>query len=394
MNQLPMIISADDHVLEPADIWTSRVPARFRDAAPHVVRRGQPIMRQEEHRKVYTPTDEGPPCDYWAYDGDMAPLLRSFAMAGQTEDTLLAGVTFDDVRPGCYIPKERVKDMDLVGVEKSLCFPNTLPRFCGQRFLEAKDKELSGLLVRAYNDWMIEEWCGDSGGRLVPMCMIQLWDPEAAAAEVRRNAARGARAITFCELPAELGLPSIHDVNGYWEPVFRACSETSTVICIHIFSSSKLPRTSIDAPGAVTMMASANNAVLALGDWLFSGIFERYPNLKIVLSEAEIGWIPYALERADRVWEMLPVYDRDAVRRPPSEYFADHVYGSFISDKHGVESIDKIGINNVLFEVDYPHADSSWPDSLAVAARELASLDDAGIEAILRGNAIKLFDLH
>ena len=133
-------------------------------------------------------------------------------------------------------------------VEASLSFP-TFPRFCGQTFLEAKDRELAEACVYAYNDWMVEEWCGDSGGRLVPLIIIPLWDAELAAAEVRRNAARGVRAVCFSEIPPHLGLPSIH--SGYWDPFFVACQETQTVVCMHIGSSSKMPATSADAPVAV-----------------------------------------------------------------------------------------------------------------------------------------------
>ena len=115
--------------------------------------------------------------------------------------------------------------MDINWVEASLSFP-TFPRFCGQTFLEAKDRELAEACVYAYNDWMVEEWCGDSGGRLIPLTLIPLWDADLAAAEVRRNAARGVRAVCFSEIPPHLGLPSIH--TGYWDPFFVACEETQT----------------------------------------------------------------------------------------------------------------------------------------------------------------------
>ena len=123
--------------------------------------------------------------------------------------------------------------MDANHIEAALCFP-TFPRFCGQTFTEAKDKELGLLCVKAYNDWMVEEWCGDSGGRLIPLCLIPLWDAELAAAEVRRNAERGVRAVCFSEIPPFLGLPSVHDPDHYWDPFFRACAETKTIVNMHI----------------------------------------------------------------------------------------------------------------------------------------------------------------
>jgi predicted TIM-barrel fold metal-dependent hydrolase len=389
------IISADDHLVEAGDLWQSRLPARYQEAAPRVVRRGQPQRKREKGRDIFTATDEGLPCDYWLFEGVFQPITQNFAGVGVPRSEMSKrGITYSDMRPGCYDPKERLADMDIVGVERSVCFPNLFPRFCGQRFMETSDRELGHLMVRAYNDWVIEEWCGGSGGRLIPMCVIPLWDPDTAAAEIRRNAARGARAITFCELPTELGLPSIHDPRGYWEPVFRACNETRTVICIHIFSSSTVPHTSADAPEGVSFTAVANNAILSMCDWLWSGVLERHSDLKVVYSEAEIGWIPYILERADRTWETMPfTYNARAVPRKPSEYFRDHLFGSFISDEHGVESLDRIGVGNVLFEVDYPHADSTWPHSLEVAKKELAHLGPDAVEAILRRNAINVFDL-
>ena len=158
--------------------------------------------------------------------------------------------SFDDMRPGAFRIKERLIDMDENHVERSLCFP-TMPRFCGQTFLEAEDRELALACVIAYNDWMVDEWCGESAGRLIPLCLIPLWDAQLAAAEVRRNAERGVRAVAFTELPAHLDLPTLHDPAGYWDPFLQACEDTGTVVCMHIGSSSKLMTTSTDAPMGV-----------------------------------------------------------------------------------------------------------------------------------------------
>src|SRR5262249_54147286 len=145
-----------------------------------------------------------------------------------------------------------------------------------------------------------EEWCGDSDGRLIPLCLVPLWDPVAAGAEVRRNAARGVRAVAFSEIPSNLGLPSIH--SGAWDQLFEACEETSTVVCMHIGSSSRMPETSNDAPVAVAHTLSFGNAMSSLCDFLFSGVLERYPGLTLAYSEGQIGWLPYILERVDDVW--------------------------------------------------------------------------------------------
>ena len=137
------------------------------------------------------PGSEGSPTDWWYYEDLKRPLLRVDAAVGVPRDEVtMKGVTYEDMRPGVYQLKPRLEDMDINHLEAALCFP-TFPRFCGQTFTEAKDKELALLCVKAYNDWMVDEWCGDSAGRLIPLCLIPLWDVNLAAAEVRRNAERG-----------------------------------------------------------------------------------------------------------------------------------------------------------------------------------------------------------
>src|SRR3546814_5564111 len=133
-------------------------------------------------------------------------------------------ITCDGMPPGCYDPKGGVDDMRLNHVEASLCFPS-FPRFCGQTFTEAKDRELGEACIYAYNDWMVEEWCGDSDGALLPLTIVPLWDAELAAKEVRRNAERDVRAVCFSEIPPHLGLPSIH--SGEWDPFIRSEEHTS-----------------------------------------------------------------------------------------------------------------------------------------------------------------------
>ncbi len=235
---------------------------------------------------------EGPPTDWWIYEDLQFPYKRNIAAVGFDRDEMtLEGITRAEMRPGCWDPAERLKDMDLNHVEASLCFP-TFPRFCGQTFAEAHDKEVALACVRAYNDWMVEEWCGDSGGRLIPLCLIPLWDVELAVAEIRRNAARGVRAVTFSEIPTHLGLPSIH--SGHWDPFFAACEDTGTVVNMHIGSSSQMPAASPDAPPAVQASLSFNNAMASMMDFLFSGVLVRFPRLKLAYSEGQMGWIPYA----------------------------------------------------------------------------------------------------
>ncbi len=216
-----------------------------------------------------------------------------------------------------------------------------------------------------------------SGGRLIPLTLIPLWDAELAAAEVRRNAERGVRAVCFSEIPPFLGLPSVHDPDHYWDPFFRACAETQTVVNMHIGSSSKMPSTSADAPPAVGSTLTHTNATFSLVDFLFSGVFVRFPELKVAYSEGQIGWIPYILERADRVWEENRGWGgvADIVPEKPSSYFKDHVWGCFFDDAHGLKSVDEIGVDNITYESDYPHSDSTWPHTRQIAEKQMADLD-------------------
>src|SRR4051794_187771 len=297
---IPRIISVDDHVVEPPDLWTGRIPAKYRDRAPRV-ERDSAIFHFEGGVFSYEKgVDGGEPCDWWLYDDLVYPFPKLSAAIGFAELDVTP-VTYDEIRPGCWIQSERLADMDANHVEASICFPNTLPRFAGQTFAERADKELALLCVVAYNDWMIEEWCGGAGkGRLIPLTIVPLWDPQLAAAEVRRCADLGSHAIAFSENPHPLGLPSIHSKE--WDPMFQACQDTETVVCMHIGSSSRMPATSPDAPFIVSSTLTFSNAMGSMLDFIFSGTLERFSTLRIAYSEGQVGWMPYVLERADKLW--------------------------------------------------------------------------------------------
>jgi predicted TIM-barrel fold metal-dependent hydrolase len=394
-DDFPKIVSVDDHVVEPAHVWERWLPAKLRDKAPRVERRGIGTMRHVgggTYEQSFDP--DGPQADCWVYEDLVYIHKRHVAAVGFDRDEMtMSPMTYDEMRPGCYDPKARVDDMELNWVEASLSFPS-FPRFCGQTFLEAKDRELAEACVYAYNDWMVDEWCGDSEGRLIPLPIIPLWNAELAAAEVRRNAARGARAVCFSEIPAVLGLPSIH--TGDWDPFFAACAETGTVVCMHIGSSSKMPATSADAPVAVAATLSFGNAMSSLTDFLFSGVLVRFPDLKLAYSEGQIGWIPYILERADDVWLEHRAWGgvRDIVPEPPSTYYYRQVFGCFFRDRHGIESLQTVGVDNTTFETDYPHTDSTWPHTKKVAQELMAGLPDDVVYKLVRGNAIRMLELN
>ena len=390
---IPPIVDLDAHLVEPEDVWTARLPAKYRDVGPRVeyLPGGNPILDGGTY--IESPGTEGPLVAWWLYEDHRYSVKRLIAAAGYPADEISTnGITFDEMRPGCWKPKDRLDDMDINGVEAQMCFPN-YPRFCGQIFLWGKDKELALLCVRAYNDWMVEEWAGDSGGRLIPLCLVPLWDPALAAAEVRRNAARGVRAVAFSELPPYLGLPSIY--SGHWDPFFDACAETATVVCCHIGSGTKAPLTSSDAPDAVAGTIIFGNSVGSMCDFLYSGVFIRYPALKVLYAEAQIGWIPYLLERIDDVWETHRgwSHSQEHTKEKPSSLYGDHVYSTFFKDPVGIRLLDLVGEDNAIFESDYPHQDGTWPYTREQAAGQFGHLPQPVIDKLARGNAIGLLGL-
>ncbi len=392
MGELPKIVSIDDHVIEHANVWQDRLPAKYRDVGPRVVReRGH--MTFVGGVFSYEPGDDGELCDWWLYEDKKIPQTRLSAAVGFDRDEVkVVGITYEEMRKGCWDQKARLEDMDANWTEAQMCFP-TFPRFCGQTFMEAEDKVLADLCVKAYNDFQVEEWCAGTNGRLIPLAIIQLWDAELAAAEVRRNAERGVRAVCFSEIPPYLGLPSVH--TDYWEPFFRACEETSTVINMHIGSSSKMPSTSADAPPAVGSTLTFGNAMSSMTDWMFSGWLATFPNLKLAYSESQLGWIPYVLERADKVWDENRGWGgvADKVKEPPSTYYYRSMFPCFFDDSYGLENLEKVGISNAVFETDYPHSDSTWPHTKEVAEKLMGHLPDDVVRKLVRGNAIELLGL-
>ena len=376
-------------------MWQDRVPAKYKDIAPRLVA-----------------DDTG---EAWVYEGKRVETTGLAAVAGKSRQEFSPeAITYADMRPGCYDPHERIKDMNIAGILGSLNFPS-FPRFCGQKFYEAKDKTLALLCTKAYNDWMIDEWCGAAPDRFIPMIIVPLWDPSLCVEEVERCAAKGNHAVGFSENPERLGLPTINDKDRYWDPLFKACEETDTVVNMHIGSSSQPLRFNKQSSLVMDMAWGTGGRVSGtMLDWLFSPVLDRFPKLQVALSEGGIGWMPYFLETAERVvgkqryWasrgdfslDLLTgeaVFDTSGVLDFDNfdvyERFRAHFHGCFFSDRHGLKNAREIGIDNIMIESDYPHSDSSWPDSIKLAHEEFAQTDLTAEEQfkILRGNAEKLY---
>lgn len=337
--------------------------------------------------------DDGPIGDWWVYEDLHRPLTRLDTSVGYDRDEIkLEIITYEQMRPGSFSVPDRLADMDINHVQSALCFPT----FRGSAARRSPRRRTANsdcsACARTTTGWS-RSGAAPRRGRLIPLTLVPLWDAQLAADEVRRNAARGVRAVAFSEIPPHLGLPSIH--TDEWDPFLRACDETGTVIAMHIGSSSKMPSTSADAPPAVGSTITFANCCFSMVDWLMSGKFERFPNLRIMYAEGQIGWIPYILERADVVWEENRAWGgvADKVHRPPSELFTEHVYGCFFDDAFGLKNLDAIGVGNVLYETDYPHSDSTWPKSREVGEAQMGHLDPDVVDRIVRRNAIDLLGL-
>jgi predicted TIM-barrel fold metal-dependent hydrolase len=367
-----ILISVDDHIIEPPDMFVNHLPKKYRDDAPRLVHR-----------------DDG--TDVWTFRDTVIPNAALNAVAGRPKEEYgMEPQGLDEIRPGCYDVQERIKDMNAGGMLASMNFPS-FPGFAARLFA-TEDPDFSLALVRAYNDWHIGEWCGAYPGRFIPMALPAIWDAELCAAEVRRVAAKGCHSLTFTENPAALGYPSFHD--PYWNPLWKALVDTDTVMSVHIGSSGRLTIPAADSPPDVMITLQPMNIVTAAADLLWSKPVKDYPDLKIALSEGGTGWIPYFLERVDRTFEMHSTWTlQDFGGKLPSEVFREHFLTCFISDPLGVRLRHDIGIDNICWEADYPHSDSMWPG----APEELGGVMDAcqvpddEIDKMTYANAMRWF---
>jgi predicted TIM-barrel fold metal-dependent hydrolase len=377
------LVSVDDHVIEPPTVWTDRLPAGDHAAAPHVVEQEIDAAAQLGKRVQGT-------VEVWLYEGKPYPEIGLNAVAGKDpRDYDTDPVRYSDMIPGCYDPIARIADMDLDGITAQLCFPS-FPRFSGTRFLAAQDKDLALRCVAAWNDWMLDDWCGAAPGRYIPVSILPLWDPALAAAELRRMAERGTKAVTFPENPVPLGLPSFH--TDHWDPVLAVAEEAGIPLCLHFGTSGRVPQTAPDAPMPVMIALMGCNSMYTLADLLFSPVFHKFPRLKVSLAEGGIGWMPYLLERMDYVWERHRWYTEIDKETRPSDLFRRNVWGCFIDDEAGLALRHTIGIDRLTWECDYPHSDSNWPHARKRAAEMLADVPDDEAHRIAELNARELFN--
>lgn len=372
------IISVDDHVIEHPRVWQDRLPADLREAGPQ-------IIETEQGHHV------------WRYEGAIYPQIGLNAVAGKPpEEYGMDPVRYDQMIPGCYDAAERIKDMDTDGVHAALCFP-TFPGFAGGVFHRAKDRALALQCVKAWNDFQVEEWCASAPDRLIPMGLLPIWDVDLAVAEVERLAAMGTKTVSFPDSPVPLGLPSFHHPT-HWEPFWDALEAAEMPLCMHFGGGAYVPGFNMvgnpppaePSPFAVNISIFSTNLMWTTADLIFSGMLQRHPKLKFMLSEGGIGWIPYLLERMDYTWERHRHYQDISMTDRPTDLFRKHFWGCFIDDMHGIESRHRVGVENILIEVDYPHSDSNWPNSRKRIAEHLVDVPDNEAHRIVELNAREL----
>jgi len=369
------LISVDDHVVEPPHLFEGRMPKRLADRAPYVreTSRGHQI---------------------WVFDGQKYDQPGLNAVAGRSKDSEpMEPVRFDQIRPGCFDPTERIADMDLGGVTASANFPSQITGFCGAVYSGCSDPELGAACVRAWNDWIHEEWMSAHPGCFIGLGITYLADPEVGAAEIRRNAERGFTAVSLPEQPQKLGYPTLH--CGWWDPVVEACVETGTVVCLHVGSSGIAgPELPLDGPMveySATLFSSLSLAACA--DWLWSGYPVRHPELKVVMAEGGLGWVPMLADRLDYIVETSG-HGRKAwmsTELTPTDVLRRNFWFCSLDDPSIWPIRGRIGVDHILLEVDYPHADSHWPDSHELLADRLADLSADEVEAVMHRNAEQLF---
>jgi predicted TIM-barrel fold metal-dependent hydrolase len=368
-----IIVSVDDHVVEPPDLFERHLPAKYADVAPRLIRK-----------------DDG--TDVWSFQGFEVPNIGLNAVAGRPKEEYgIDPTSFEEIRDGCFDVEKRVLDMNANGVLGSLNFPS-LPGFAGRLFASLEDKDTSIVLAQAYNDWHIDEWCGYAPDRFIPLAIPMIWDPEACAAEIRRVAKKGCHAITFPENPEPLGLPSLH--SDHWDPIWQAASDVGTIVCMHIGSSGKLVMTAADAPIDVMIVLQPMNIVQCAADLIHSPVFKKFPDVTVALSEGGIGWIPYFLERLDHSYTVHKAWTgSDFGSKMPSEVFLEHVVLCYISDAVGVKLARDIGVDRITVEVDYPHSDTNWPHAPEQMMEEFDGTDltDDEINKITYENAMGFF---
>ena len=376
-------IDSDTHLTEPADVWTARVPAKWKDSVPHV--------RFVEETKS----------ECWFIGDKKMYDVGSSANAGWPIPFPSHQPTYKDAHPASYDASARLKYMDGIGCWAQVVYPN-VGGFGSQEFLKMGDSELMLACVQAYNDFQ-RDWASPDPRRFVTMIALPFWDVDAAVKEIERSAKKGHKGVLFTAAPQDYGLPVLAD--RHWDPLWQVAQDHDLPISFHIGSGNFLDEAKdnytpkrLAADGwAVTYARTTTKLLLSnaeqLGDLLLSGILPRYPNLKFVSVESGIGWIPFLLESTDYHFHAADVRGaRPEFTMLPSEYFHRQVYGCYWFEKNVSDTLlDKVGVGKIMFETDFPHVTCLYGNVDEAIEEGIGAKSDAVKRRILFENAAELY---
>ena len=378
------VIDADTHLTEPHDLWTSRAPRGFEDRVPHVV------------------DVDGEPT--WTVDGVALSRASASSVVRSNGERCRGSEfiqwVFDDAHPAAYDVDTRLAVMDELGVWAQIVYPN-VAGFGGQKLSAIADPAVRELSVTLYNDAMVELQEA-SHGRLYPMGLLPSWEVDAAIAEADRISGLGLRGVNISSDPQLQGLPDLGD--RAWDPLWTACADRALPVHFHIgasqtslawYGTSPWPSMGEDQKLAIgaAMMYLTNARILA--NVIYSGLLERHPALRMVSVESGIGWIPFVLESLDHQLNETAPGTMDYLSMMPSEYFRRQMYACFwFEERDVVTMLPRVGVDNVLFETDFPHPTCLYPDSLEHAARSLEGVDAEVRRKVLQDNAAALYRIE
>ena len=373
------LISADSHVNEPADLWLERIDKEFRDRAPRVVDN----------------IPGRPPGSYLVLEG-ISPIHVSQGLGAGKKPEELPGFfqssTYKDARRGGWDPAERVKDMDVDGVEAEVIY-TTL----GFRQFWLKDAALQRACFRAYNDWLAE-YCAYAPKRLAGLALVSLYDAEEAGNELRRCRKSGLRGAMIWASPPD-DRP-YHD--PLYDPFWAEAQELGMPLSLHSITGMGPESQAMRAMGRemksvdryLRSVTLCDEVKRSLTVFIFSGVLERFPRLKLVSAENEVSWLPFVIQRWDQAFEEYRHMYPAPVKLKPSEYFRRQIYATFIEDPLGVTNRHAVGIENIMWSSDYPHTVSTWPRSQEIIKRDFAGVPEDEKWKIVRENVIGLYGLE
>jgi uncharacterized protein len=366
-------ISADDHVQEHPRVWTDRLSkSKWGERIPHI--KLQP---------------DGTEC--WFVDGHKAPFEWVASVADNTVDVSHMPRRWEDVPSKSYVPAERLKAMDLDKVAYSVLYP-TVAGVAGEFFGRLDDPTLELECIRAYNDWLIEEWSHTSK-RFVPQCIVPIHPAGTAVKEIKRSVKKGHRGVIYPAIPMHLRqVPHIN--NSDYDPIWATCQELGVPVCFHAGSSPKVqlpshPNISSALNAALQAVTRPASAVFDVANVLFSRILLRYPRLNVIFAESTIGWGAFLLEYADHQFEQ----DRcQGYELKPSEMFKRQCFFTSWYDQVRLP-LNRIGAANIMWATNFPFPNSTWPNSWDFIKRCFKGVSEDEQCQILWRNAAKLYGI-